>query len=49
MITMALLVKLGRRMLQEPDSTWSKLMRAKYGGNREDVLIFQEKQNASHI
>lgn len=49
MMNMALLAKLGWRLLQKPNSIWSRIMRAKYGGNVEDVTIFEAKQNASHI
>lgn len=43
------LIKLGWRLISEPQSLWSKLLIAKYGGGRELTQLFQHKAGASHI
>lgn len=45
----ALLTKLAWRFINEPNSVWSRLLRAKYGSGREWVQCFQPKARASHI
>lgn len=45
----ALLVKLAWRLVQEPNSLWSSLLQAKYGGGRHSLDIFEHKAGASHI
>lgn len=47
-INMSLLAKAGWRLLKEPDSVWSRLLKAKYGGGSTLRSIFQEKQNSSN-
>ncbi|XP_074301095.1 uncharacterized protein LOC141632448 [Silene latifolia] len=45
----AFLTKLGWRVISEPTSLWSRVLRAKYCNNRCDIDIFQSKQNSSNI
>ena len=47
-VNSAFLAKLGWRVLAEPTSLWSRVLRAKYCDNRCDVDMFQMKQNASN-
>lgn len=44
----AFLAKLGWRLLTEPKSLWSRVMRAKYCDDRCDLDMFKEKKNASN-
>lgn len=44
-----LLVKVSWHLLNEPDSIWSRLVKAKYRGNHEFLKVFQEKRNSLHI
>ncbi|XP_074299645.1 uncharacterized protein LOC141630789 [Silene latifolia] len=45
----AFLTKLGWRVLAEPHSLWSRVLRAKYCKNRCDIDIFQPKTNMSNV
>lgn len=42
------LAKLGWRVLTEPRTLWSRVLRAKYGDNRCDIDMFCDKANASN-
>lgn len=44
----AFIAKLGWRLLAEPNSLWSRVLRAKYCDSICDLDMFKEKQNASH-
>ncbi|XP_074298539.1 uncharacterized protein LOC141629436 [Silene latifolia] len=45
----AFLTKLGWRVLVEPTSLWSRVLRAKYCNNRCDIDIFQAKRSMSNV
>lgn len=45
----AMLTKLAWRLINGPTALWSRLMRSKYGGERELLNVFQQKGGASHI
>ncbi|XP_074267507.1 uncharacterized protein LOC141590888 [Silene latifolia] len=45
----AFLTKLGWRVITEPTSLWSRVLRAKYCNNRCDINIFQPKRNMSNV
>lgn len=45
----ALLTKLAWRFINEPNTLWSHLLRAKYGGGRELLHCLQSKVGSSHI
>ena len=47
-VNSAFLAKLGWRLLAEPQSLWSKVLRAKYCDNRCDLDMFKSRQNASN-
>ena len=47
-VNAAFLAKLGWRLLAEPQSLWSRILRAKYCENRCDIDMFKEKANASN-
>lgn len=44
----AFMAKLGWRVLSEPQSLWSRVLRAKYCDNRCDIDMFKDKTNASN-
>ncbi|CAL1367953.1 unnamed protein product [Linum trigynum] len=44
---LALLAKGGWRILQEKETLWTQIMRAKYGGKRKDLNIFRPCQGSS--
>lgn len=46
---MALLAKLGWRMLTCPNDAWCKVFRSKYGVEDEDGAYFKHRQCCSHI
>ena len=45
----AFLAKLGWRLLVEPQTLWSRILRAKYCDNRCDLDMFKEKCGASRV
>lgn len=45
----AFLTKLGWRVLTEPNSLWSRVLRAKYCKGRCDIDMFESKQNMSNV
>lgn len=47
-VNSAFLAKLGWRLLAEPKSLWSRVLRAKYCDNRCDMDMFQTRKNASN-
>ena len=47
-VNAAFLAKLGWRLLAEPRSLWSRVLRAKYCDNRCDMDMFKNKANASN-
>lgn len=45
----AFLTKLGWRVLTEPNSLWSRVLRAKYCKGRCDIDMFEPKSNTSNV
>lgn len=46
---MALMSKLGWRLLREPDAVWSTVLISMYGRKRRELKIFREKPNSMGI
>lgn len=45
----ALLIKLGWRLLRDPNAPWSKTLLSKYGRGCKGLDPFEHKQGASHV
>lgn len=49
MMNMALLAKLGWRLMSNPGELWCKVLKSKYKVKDEDDAYFKEKQRSSNI
>lgn len=48
-MNMALMERLGWRMLKEKDALWSKVLQEKYGLQRRGLDVFKFKSGSSHV